>query len=339
MSAGDPRSVPPRDANGDLGEWTRSALGRDSDAGLPSLGRAGWALVLWSAGALLPLLIIGERALPDLLVGVGGHPGWDEVQLRFATSGEFFLWICLLSVYTGFAAVALGWLAPEARRLTRALGRAAAARAAGGVGLVLVVAGSLPFTFLGDREREPVPAFDVKVMALWLLALSPSALAMLCATLVGEIARRRLSGKSSENPLETARTFTLARRKVTGHLAAAGGAVALLVLSVGAMRLALEASGYEVAWNEDAQLGLGLLGAAVLAMTFLPVLLAMRSWGVMTASSLLEIAPGAGWQEQQETRAAMERSLGTSDDLWAAFKAAVPIAGPIIAALVGRVFA
>lgn len=76
-------------------------------------------------------------------------------------------------------------------------------------------------------------------------------------------------------------------------------------------------------------------------MTFLPVLLTLRLWGAMTASALLEAGSagsGSTWQERHERRTALERSLGTSDDLWAAVRAAVPIAGPILAALVGRVF-
>lgn len=247
--------VPPPDRPAEIVAWTESVLGASPDAGFPRVRTAERALVAWSAGAVLPLLVIGERALPNLLVDADAHSGWDRSQLDFATSGEFFLWICLLSSYTGIGVAALFWLAPEARRLGGAVGRRTVLATTGGLGLALLVAGVLPFAFLGDRERQPVPGFDMKVMFLWLVALLPSAVAMVCACLVGEISRLQQPHEIEKDPAASARAFLTARRQVTAYLAVAGGAVALLVLSVGAMRMALEDSGFEVAWDEEAQLG------------------------------------------------------------------------------------
>jgi hypothetical protein len=159
--------------------------------------------------------------------------------------------------------------------------------------------------------------------------------------MIATLAGRQTHGEIERDPAKAARLFIVARQKVTVHLGIAGGAVALLVLAAGAMRLALEASGFGAAWDANAQLGLGVLGAAVLAATFLPVFVALGSWGWRVAGALAKAeapAGGESWSEQRRRTADLAAAVGVSGDLWSTFKAAVPIAGPILAALVARLF-
>jgi hypothetical protein len=296
-------------------------------------GRVVMLITLVSAGATLLLLRLGS-----------GH---TPASRSFAALPEFDVWTWLFAAYVGTTA-ALGTASfPAFQRLSRATGRRAAVRAVA----AWPVLGTLVLLF-GPRAVGSIPLWlgDVRTTAAIVIAgvfITPpfaglllvqtrlSALAGEVSALAGEAASAVDKNKAGKLIVELVWLRTAMLRFLTTFAAA----ITIGLLGVGALRLAVLASGTSAAHVPSLRLlTYGGVFTAIAALIFVPVYVAWQERASGLRDTLHPVPedgrPAHDWFQARDdldgllnTRASAGRVLAT------AFSVLAPLTASVITAL------
>jgi hypothetical protein len=291
------------------------------------------------------LLIAGLGALVAPIVIYWGHwtAGFAGRARAFTSTGQFDLWLALLSGQTGLWAVALIPLTASvserwsrfAHQRVRAFGSVIAVA----VGLLLVFGVSV---WSASQFRYPLPGHKLRVGAIVVIGFAVASLGILAMALLnGELRDLKAAGFTSDTVDEASEMFIGLRSELQTLLLIEGTLVGAAVLATSALRNAI------LAWatvahprlppNFPAQdvLAYGAAFSALLALFWAPIHIRLMAVGTAVQAAATPRTESQSLIEWQGQRDAYATHLGLSSDLVANFRAGVAILAPLGSALVG----